>query len=104
MFVLRQVSTGFVPQLLVDGQVVEGDGAFQDGAYVVEVNWNGNQHPRSIGILNPDDTAAQTVAISLNSPNGNGNGGNGADGKGGRGNGNGGGKPNKTPTPSPPHH
>jgi Domain of unknown function (DUF5667) len=88
-------------QLLVDGQVVEGTGAFEHGAYVVTVNWNGNQHPRSIGILNPDATAAQTDAIAMNTPNGNGSGSNGTDGKGTHGNGNGRGKPTMTPTP---HH
>jgi hypothetical protein len=55
-------------QLLVDGQMVEGDGAFEHGAYVVTANCNGNQHPRSIGIPNPDDTTAQAAAIAMTAP------------------------------------
>jgi hypothetical protein len=74
-------------QLLVNEQVINVQGSFQNGLYTFTVSWNGNQHPQSIGILNPDGTVAQTTAITMNSLNGNGNGN--------------GGKPDKTPTP---HH
>jgi len=83
-------------QLLVDSQLVEARSSLQNDLNVFVANWAGNQHPRSIGILNPDGTAAQTTTITLQIPNDhdNGNGG-------GNGNGNGGGKPGATPTP---HH
>jgi len=87
--------------LLVNGQQAEASGSLQNGTYVFLANWNGNQHPQSIGILNPDGTAAQTTAIVLKTSTSPGN---------GRGNGNGSGngndngtskKPGSTP---PPHH
>lgn len=87
-------------QLLVDGRLVVVQGSFQNGMYVFVVDWAGNLHPQSIGILNPDGTAALTSAITLQTSdehsNGNGN-------NNGRGNGNdnGGGKPSSSPTP---HH
>jgi hypothetical protein len=86
-------------QLLMNGRVLDAQGVFQNDLYVVTTSWNGNQHPQSIGILNPDGTAAQTTAITMKSSNGNGNGDNGNSG--GDGNGNNNGKPDKTP---PPHH
>ena len=53
-------------------------GSLQNGLYVFMASWVGNQHPQSIGILNPDGTAAQTTTITLNNSdehkNGNGNG------------------------------
>lgn len=85
-------------QLLVNGRLVDVEGSLQNGLYVFITDWVGNQHPQSIGILNPDNTAAQTTAITLKtsddhgSSDGNGN-------HGGNGNGNGGGKPGGTPTP-----
>jgi Domain of unknown function (DUF5667) len=84
--------------LLVNEQVMEAQGIFQNGLYVFTLNWNGDQHPQSIGILNPDNTVAQTTAITMKSSSGigNGNGNNGGHGNGTKGN-----KPNKTPTP---HH
>ena len=81
-------------QLLVNGQVMEAQGSFQNGLYVFTASWQGDQPPQSIGILNPDSTVAQTTAITMKSSNVNGN-------NGGHGNGNNGGKPHKTPTP---HH
>ncbi len=78
--------------LLVNDQQVEASGSLQNGAYIFLVNWNGNQHPRSIGILNADGTAAQTTAIVLKTSTSPGN---------GNGNGNNGKKPVSTP---PPHH
>src|SRR5579859_118493 len=85
-------------QLLVNEQIINTPGSFQNGLYIFTTSWNGNQHAQSIGILNPDDTVAQTTAITVKSANGNSNGnGNNA----GRGNGNDTGKPAKTP---PPHH
>lgn len=86
-------------QLLVNGQVMNAQGSFQNGLYVFTASWQGDQPPQSIGILNPDSTVAQTTAITMKSSNGNGNNGNGNNG--GHGNGNNNGKPDKTPTP---HH
>jgi len=85
-------------QLLVDGQVMKTQGSFQSGLYVFMINWSGSRHPQHIGILNPDDTTAQTTVITIkNSTNENG----GPGSNEGHGNGNNGGKPGKTPTP---HH
>jgi hypothetical protein len=84
-------------QLLVDGQLVMAHSSLQNGLNIFVATWTGDQHPHSIGILNPDGTAAQTTLITLQISNdhGNGNG----DGSGNR-NGNGGGKPGGTPPPS----
>ena len=89
-------------QLLVDSQLVDARSSLQNGLDVFVAGWDGNQNPQSIGILNPDGTAAQTTTITLQAPNDHGNGnGNGNGGGNGNGNGNGGGKPDSTPTP---HH
>ncbi len=88
-------------QLLVNEQATGVQGMFQHGVYVFTTNWNGNQHAQSIGILNPDGTAAQTTAITMKSSSGNGNGNSGNGNTGGHGNGNTGGKPSLTPTPHP---
>lgn len=85
-------------QLLVNGQPVAASGTLQNGRYLFTVQWHGDQHPHTIGILNPDGTAAQTAQVSIQTSDGNGNGTGGGNGKG---NGNGGGKPEGTPTP---HH
>jgi hypothetical protein len=85
-------------QLLVDGRLVIGHDSLQNGLHVFIVDWVGNLHPQSIGILNPDSTATQTSAITLKTLDEHGNG-NGNSNSGG--NGNGGGKPNGYPTP---HH
>jgi len=73
-------------QLLMNNRLLDVRGSLQNGLYVFMASWVGNQHPQSIGILNPDGTAAQTTTITLNNSdehkNGNGNG-----------NGNGKGKP-----------
>jgi uncharacterized protein DUF5667 len=88
-------------QLLVDGQFVEAHSSFQNGLNIFVTTWNGDQHPHSIGILNPDGTAAQTTTITLQNSNDHGNG----DGNGNHnGNGDGGEKPGGTPTPTPPPH
>jgi hypothetical protein len=101
-------------QLLINGQPVAASGTMQNGSYLFTVNWQGNEHLHTIGILNPDGTAAQTTQVSIQTSttgggNGNGNGsGNGSGGNGGNGggngngsggNGNGSGKPEGTPTP-----
>jgi hypothetical protein len=85
-------------QLLVDSQLVEARSSLQNGLDVFVANWAGNQHPHSIGILNPDGTAAQTTTIILQNSNDHDNGNGGGNGNG---NGNSGGKPDSTPTP---HH
>src|SRR5260370_29139122 len=52
-------------QLLVDNRLVEVRSSFQNSLYVFMTDWVGNQHPQSIGILNPDGSAAQTTPITL---------------------------------------
>jgi hypothetical protein len=51
--------------LLVDGRAIEGSGTLHNGQITFVINWNGNQHPRSLGLLNPDSTAAQTTTITI---------------------------------------
>jgi len=81
-------------QLLVDNRLVEVRSSFQNSLYVFMTNWVGNQHPQSIGILNPDGSAAQTTAITLTVSDDHGNSnGNNNHGEGGNGNENGRGKP-----------
>jgi hypothetical protein len=77
-------------QLLVDNRLVDVHGSLQNGGDVFVANWVGNQHPQSLGIVNPDGTAAQTTTITLSSSHDHGNG-NGHHG--GNGNGQSGGKP-----------
>ena len=67
--------------LLVNDQPVVATGTLQQGVYVFLANWKGKQHPHTVGLMNPDGTAAETTAITLKSPTGNGS---------GNGNGNGG--------------
>jgi uncharacterized membrane protein YgcG len=93
-------------QLLVDGKPKPATGSFEGDAVVFVVDkWTGSQHPQSIGILNPDGTAAQStnVIVKTASDSGNGNGsGNGSGNGNGNGNGNGGGSGengNKPPLP-----
>ena len=88
-------------QLLMDGQVMDAQGSFHNGVYVFMLSLSGNQLPRNIGILNTDDTAAQTTTITMKSSNENSNSnGNGDSGNNGEhGKGNDGGKPGKAPTP-----
>lgn len=52
--------------LLVDNKVIDETGTLQPGQVVFVVSWNGNQHPHSLGILNPDGTASETTAITIN--------------------------------------
>ena len=87
-------------QLLVNGQPVAASGAVLNGMYLFTVQWHGNQHPHSIGILNPDGTAAQTTQISIQTSNDNGNDKGNGNGD-GNGKGNGGGKIAGTPGRSP---
>ncbi len=51
--------------LLVNGKVIKGIGTLQHGQMVFVMDWNGNQHPHSLGILNPDGTATETTAITI---------------------------------------
>jgi Domain of unknown function (DUF5667) len=66
--------------LLVDGNVSEETGTLQHGQMVFVMDGNGNQHPHSLGILNPDGTATETTTITINgtgtsgTPGGNQNG------------------------------
>jgi hypothetical protein len=77
--------------LLVDGKVIEENGTLQHGQMVFVMDWNGNQHPHSLGILNPDGTAAETTAITIKGAGTSGT-------PGGNQNGNGN-KPTAKPTP-----
>ena len=52
-------------QLLVNGRVVPATGTFQPGQELFQAEWNGKQHPHSLGIVNPDGTVAQTTTILL---------------------------------------
>jgi hypothetical protein len=77
-------------QLLVDNQQVASSGSLQNGIGVFTVSWTGGQSPKTIGILNPDGTAAQTTTITFTLTNGNGNTNqNGSGNKNGKGNGKG---------------
>ncbi len=51
--------------LLADGKVIEETGTLQHGQMVFVLDWNGNQHPHSLGMLNPDGTATETTAITI---------------------------------------
>ncbi len=82
-------------QLLVDGQLVVAHSSLQNGLNIFVATWTGDQHPHSIGILNPDGTMAQSTTITLQTSNDHGNG----EGSGNH-NDNGGGKPGGTPPPS----
>lgn len=73
-------------QLLVDGHSVQASGTLQAGEIVFTLAWAGEQHPHSLGILNPDGTAAMTTAIDIEEPPANNQNGNGN-------------KPTATPTP-----
>lgn len=85
-------------QLLVNGKRVQVTGTTSHNQFVFTVTWNGDQHPHSLGILNPDGTTAETLNITIINPNENDNGDdNGHGGHSGRGSG----KPEVTPTP---HH
>jgi uncharacterized protein DUF5667 len=88
-------------QLLVNGQIIDAPGFFQNGQLVFTISWNGDQHTQSIGILNADGTVAQTTVMTMKSSNGNGNGNSGNSNNAGHGNGNNNGKPGRIPTP---HH
>jgi hypothetical protein len=78
-------------QLLVDGEVLAETGTLQHGQVVFVVDWTGNQHPHSLGMLNPDGTATETTAITIK---GTGTRGTPAGKQNGNGN-----KPTVTPTP-----
>lgn len=91
-------------RLFVDNRIMTNAGSLQNGVYVFVVSWQNTQSPHTIGILNPDGTAAQTNAITLVVPkddqgnkndnghrhnDGGGNGGGGSGGSGGGKNGGG---------------
>lgn len=87
-------------QLLINGKQLSVTGTRSDGQITFVLDWNGNQHPHSLGIANPDATMAQTEAITIKTAKDDGN-------KNGNDNGSGNGKPTTTPTPPPrptPHH
>jgi hypothetical protein len=81
-------------QLLVGSKPTGVSGSLQNGQFIfVVVTWRSEQHPRSLGILNPDGTAVQTTAITIKTTDGNNN-----SNQNGNGDGNGN-KPTVTPTP-----
>jgi hypothetical protein len=84
----KQIEVG--ARLLVNGQVIAGNGTLHNGQITFVVDWHGNQSPQSLGILNPDGTAVQIMAITIKRITTNGN-------PGGNQNGN---KPSVIPTPS----
>jgi hypothetical protein len=58
-------------QLLVDGKPSGMTGSLQNGQLVfVVVNWKGEQHLQSLGLINPDGTAVQTTAIIIRTTDG----------------------------------
>jgi hypothetical protein len=59
-------------QLLVDGKPTGITGPLQHGQLLfVVVNWKGEQHLQSLGLINPDGTAVQTTAITIKTTDGN---------------------------------
>ncbi len=60
-------------KLLIDDQLVTASPSWQNGAAVFIANWPGKASPKTIGILNPDDTAAQTTTITFTLTNDNDN-------------------------------
>jgi len=59
-------------QLLVDGKPTGVTGLLQNGQLIfVVVNWKGEQHPQSLGLVDPDGTVVQTTAITIGTANGN---------------------------------
>ncbi|GCE06633.1 DUF5667 domain-containing protein [Dictyobacter aurantiacus] len=51
--------------LLIDGQMVDASGYVQHGNIIFMIDWYGRSYPHSLGIINPDDTTAQTAVISI---------------------------------------
>ncbi|MBV9230938.1 MAG: hypothetical protein JOZ18_16630 [Chloroflexi bacterium] len=51
--------------LLVNNQLVASNGSLQNGTDVFMVSWPGTQPPKTLGILNPDGTVAQTTTITF---------------------------------------
>jgi len=49
--------------LLIDQVLMEDNGTLQNGTYIFTVSWHRQSPPHTIGILNADDTVAQTTAI-----------------------------------------
>lgn len=89
-------------QLLIDGKPTGVTGALQNNQITFVLNWNGYQHPHSLGILNPDGTVAQTTTISVKTTSENGGSTKNGNGDGKNGNGGSGNKPTTTPTPHKP--
>ena len=96
-------------QLLVDGKPTGVTGTLQSGQINFTLNWNDNQHPQSLGILNPDGTAAQITTMHVKTTGENGNKGSTKNSNSGNGNGSGsntgngnGNKPTVTPTAHKP--
>jgi hypothetical protein len=70
-------------RLLIDNQLVVSSGSLQSGRDVFAVSWSSQQPPKTIGILNPDGTVAQTTTITFTiaDTNESGNGKNGSSNK-----------------------
>ncbi|HEX7734884.1 MAG TPA: hypothetical protein VF458_08475 [Ktedonobacteraceae bacterium] len=75
---VRVTGSGLQPgaRLLVDGKLISVAGTLQNGQMVFVLTWTSEKHPRTLGIVNPDGTAAQTsnVTVTTASKNSNGNG------------------------------
>jgi hypothetical protein len=94
VFIGNNIQAG--AQLLVNGKLVVNPGTLSNGQMIFVIEWHGNQHPQTLGLLNLDGTATQVPATIIKATDDNKHGDNGD--KNGTGNGN---KPTITPTP---HH
>jgi hypothetical protein len=52
-------------RLLIDNQLVVSSGSLQNGKDIFIVSWSSQQPPKTIGILDPDGTMAQTTTITF---------------------------------------
>lgn len=107
--IIHIAGSGIQPgaQLLVDGRQVQGNGTLQNGQVIFTLPWEGERHPHTLGILNPDGTVAQTNNITITPIDRHGSGTTGTGSQNSNGgtkgsngnNGNNGNKPEATPTP-----
>jgi hypothetical protein len=83
--------------LLIDGQLIDASGYLQNGQITFRIDWRGRSYPHSLGIMNPDGTVAQTVAIAAQNSGTNSNQGGNNGNQTGNGVGHNGNKPTATP-------
>ena len=84
-------------RLLVNDKPLSATGTLRNGQLVFVLDWDGEQHPHSLGLLDPGGTVARTSQISIQGGNGKDNNGNGNGNSDKNSTGNG--KPTATPTP-----